>query len=126
MNRMIFGLIVTLTFLSGCAEVPPQSFLTMIDGHLVWEHPGVPCPGLDERQYSGCHMKMSDGTSLVYYSPWWDEDARQHELSHVLGMRHGPWVHGKDGACTEVLVSGKTRWKPGEIMCRLNWVTRKL
>ena len=124
MSRIIC-LAAMLLLLWGCAEVPPKSFLTLIEGHLVWEHPGVACPGLDEWQYAGCHRLMGDGTSIIYYSPSWNEDARQHELEHVLGMVHGPWVRGEHGACAEVLVGGKTRWKYGDVLCNLNWVTRK-
>jgi hypothetical protein len=59
--------------------------------------------------------------AYVIFYPDGDANARRHELDHVAGMRHGPWMpaHIDGMPCTVVTSAGRnTQWKPGDLMCR--------
>ena len=48
-----------------------------------------------------------------------DQLARQHELEHVAGMKHGNWYSAGNGdKCAPIIAAGHTRWTVGMLMCR--------
>lgn len=87
--------------------VAPLRFMVH-KGQLIVEYPGKRCPD----GQAGCHRETE---KAIYYL---DEEAKQHELEHVDGMRHGDWLQGGGMKCAKVTISGETHWRVGEWICR--------
>lgn len=75
----------------------------------VRELPNTPCTGGTPGCYEQ-HVIMGYGS---------DMQARQHELDHVAGMRHGEWFQSGNGdKCAVIVAGGHTLWKIGHLLCR--------
>jgi hypothetical protein len=87
-------------------------------GQKVSFHPDnlTPCT----RGTTACTVQTSTSSYAVHYSTM-DEAVLAHEEEHVCGMRHKePWVPVAGKACTVVTDPGKTAWKKGDVMCRVD------
>ena len=80
---------------------------------LELPHVRCPMPANSPGAIGGCytqHVIMGYGNDLL---------ARQHELEHVAGMKHGNWYSAGNGdKCAPIIAAGHTRWTVGMLMCR--------
>ena len=82
----------------------------------VLEMAGTECPDVFDKGISGGCATLQP--IYVIFYPRDDRNARQHEMEHVQGMRHGPWQpHGK-WVCARVTNAGRSDWPPGGLLCR--------
>lgn len=107
-----FAIGASIVFLGFCAYfgtayAEPLRFMVH-KGQLIVEYPGKRCPD----GQAGCHRETE---RAIYYL---DEEAKQHELEHVDGMRHGDWLQGGGARCAKVTIQGETHWRVGEWICR--------
>lgn len=109
--------LLALLFLSGCATNGDSRLITHHDhtGTLVEVlELHQECPkAVTKEPNAGCAIPRP--VRVIFY-PKFDEHARQHELDHVAGMRHGHWVN----QCALIVASGYTQWIAGNVMCRRN------
>ncbi len=104
-------LLLILISLSACSIAPPT--VKTHEGIAYIDAPGVPCP--DNPSTGGCIEYRP-----TIYRPVNDAAAEAHELEHLLGMRHGPWMSYGTISCAIVTISGTTNWKIGDLMCRVH------
>jgi hypothetical protein len=129
-HRTLICLLVAL--LAGCAAQAPAPtaelpWTVYRDGNggevRVLEMAGHECPSImsgDAPAGSAGGCATLKPTYVIFY-PRGDMNARAHELEHVAGMRHGPWVqaHADSLPCAVVTDGGRgTPWKAGDVLCR--------
>lgn len=103
---VFFSFLPKSAFAQACTSTVPQ-FVSNQHGVLVINYPGCKCP---DNEMAGCYNPIQ---KAIWYE---NEITRGHELEHVDGMRHGPWIKGTLN-CAQVTVAGNTRWKVGEWIC---------
>ena len=80
---------------------------------LELPHVRCPMPANSQSAIGGCY------TQHVIMGYGGDQMARQHELEHVAGMKHGNWYKAGNGdICAPIIAAGHTRWTVGMLMCR--------
>lgn len=112
------ALLLALMFVGGCAQADDANERARYAMRLGPDGNMVPvleltqeCPEVMVAPANGgC---ASPTPVYVIFYPRYDQHARQHELDHVAGMRHGPWVHG----CALITVGGHTAWWVGNYIC---------
>ena len=83
----------------------------------VLEMAGTECPDVFDKGVSGGCATLQP--IYVIFYPRDDENARNHELEHVQGMRHTmPWQAYGNRSCVRVTATGRSTWNVGDLICR--------
>lgn len=93
--------------LSGCATVEPRTEKRLVGDKLItvhFDHPAT--PAACGENWAGCNFPLG-GTTVYVRSPVAGHTVK-HEIAHVDGMRHGPWVrnHVLNRVCAVVTQRG--------------------
>ncbi len=105
-----FCMVLLALALAGCGTQAP--FVTVEGGYTVLHVPTV--DGTKVCTGPSCFAKID---FVIFYQ---DEHDKEHELDHVRGLRHGPWMRMSGKNCATVSDGGTTHFKTGGYICRAN------
>lgn len=118
-SQLTKAVLFALAMLGGTAcAAAPATYAGTVCGFDVVYHPDdiATC----DAGAAACTQGSPGSGFNIYYSTR-DMTVLGHEREHVCGMRHRKeWVSVGGKNCTVVTEGGKTEWKRGDIMCRVD------